>query len=154
MSLRLNIANRRRVMSTSRNPRDQSQNPKGGAQWIADRLVDRLMFGIRSNGRIKEITLRLQKDGENFPMRWFRDFAVTLWLADGTTIACEVNEAKNIKRKWFFLLLTPSADYDDLSFWDDLEEDDVLRIELATGEERLLFVWHEDLRLFMCEEVH
>lgn len=141
-------------MSTFKNPRsDQDLTPKRGVHWIAENLVNRIMFAIRSNGLIKEITLRLQKDGENFPMKWFKDFSVTLWLANGTAVVCEVNETKNIKRKWFFLLLTPNADCD-LSLWDNLEGEDVLRIELSTNEEKLLFVWRQDIRLFVREEVH
>lgn len=132
---------------------EQARVSQKGAAWIAENLTDRLMFGIRSGRAIKELTVRLKVDGEVFPLEWFKGFRVNLWLVNGTAIVCDVGEAKDINRKFFDLILTPNPDFPHEG-WDTLEESDITRIELVAGEERLFFVWREDLRLFLRQEVH
>jgi hypothetical protein len=132
---------------------EQARVPQRGAAWIAENLLDRLMFGIRSNGTIKELTVRLKEDGRVFPLEWFRGFRVNLWLADDAAITCSVGKVKGIKRKFFYFSLVPSSDCDQ-AVWGALEEKDIIRIELVAGEEHLLFVWHEDLQLFLRQEVN
>jgi len=130
-----------------------SQNRAG---WIAGKLIDRLMFSVRTGGAIKELTVRLKRDGEIFPLEWFRGFLVTLWLTDGTTIVCNVDKVKEIKRKWFFLGLTPIPKNEE-KLWTGLKEEAVNRIDLAAkGEgECLRFVLcDEKLRIFLRQEVH
>jgi hypothetical protein len=134
--------------------KEQETLSKKGGAWIAGRLIDRLMFSIRTGGTIKELTVRLERDGEIFPLEWFRDFLVTLWLTDGTAIVCNVGEVKEIKRKWFFIKLTPQSICGQEGAWNNLEETRVKRIELSTGGERHLFVWENALRLFTRQEVH
>ena len=132
---------------------EQARVSQRGAGWIAENLLDRIMFEIRSGGTIKELTVRLKKDGEDFPLEWFKGFRVNLWLTSNAAIACDVGKVKDIKRKWYFLTLAPSSDHD-RELWDDVEAENVSRIELVAGEEHLLFVWCEDLRLFLRQEMH
>ncbi len=134
----------------------QKTLPQKRAEWIGGKLIDRLMFSVRTGGAIKELIVRLERDGEIFPLDWFEGFLVTLWLADGTTIVCNVDKVKEIKRKWFFLGLTPSPGHEE-KLWTDLREEAVNCIDIAAeGErERLHFVLcDEKLRIFLRQEVH
>ena len=133
---------------------EQARVSRRGAAWIAENLLDRIMFGIRSNGTIKDLIVRLKEDGQVFPLEWFKSFRVKLWLADNAAITCGVGKVKDIKRKFFYFSLVPSSDCDQ-AVWDALEEKDVIHIELVVGEEHMLFaLCDEKLRLFLRQEMH
>lgn len=121
-----------------------------GAAWIFENLRNSIMFWIRRGGMVKELIVRPKQDGEEFPLEWFYEFRVTLWLRDDTEIVCDVIEVRHIKRKWFFLVLSPNPVHEE-DLWTALQEEDVSRIELQAGEEHLVFAWKKDLRLFKRE---
>jgi len=132
---------------------EQARVSRRGAAWIAENLRDTIIFFIRSGGAVKELIVRLKQDGEEFPFEWFRDLRVTLWQRDGTAIVCDIREVQHIKRKWFFLILSPNPVHGE-NIWTALQQEDTSRIELVADEEHLLFVWQEDLRFYKRQEVH